>query len=389
MGSAMNRCRAGALAALFWLVATAAGAEVPGVTAERILFGQSAALGGPAAELGTEMRRGILAAFEEVNRAGGVRGHRLELRSYDDHYEPEQAVANTLKLINDDGVFALIGAVGTSTSAACEPIARAAGVPFIAPFTGAQFLRDPALTNVVNVRASYFEETEAMVERLIGDLGISRIAVLYQDDSYGRTGLAGVQRALERHGVELAGTGTYMRNTTAVKTALLALNRRDPQAIIVIGAYLPSAVFTQWAHKLGVKAVIFNISFVGSDALAKALGPSGDGVYITQVVPFPGGDALPLLAEYRKALVANDAAARPSFGSLEGYIAGRLTAEVLNRAGNDPTRESFLKALASTGAFDIGGFTLSYGPGDNQGSDKVFLTVIRNGDIVPVERLTP
>jgi branched-chain amino acid transport system substrate-binding protein len=389
MGSAMNKCRTGALAALLWLVATAAGAEVPGVTVERILFGQSAALGGPAAELGTEMRRGILAAFEEVNRTGGVRGRRLELRSYDDHYEPEQAVANTLKLINDDGVFALIGAVGTSTSAACEPIARAAGVPFIAPFTGAQFLRDPALTNVVNVRASYFEETEAMVERLIGDLGISRIAVLYQDDSYGRTGLAGVQRALERHGVELAGTGTYIRNTTAVKTALLALNRRDPQAIIVIGAYLPSAVFTQWARKLGVKAVIFNISFVGSDALAKALGPSGDGVYITQVVPFPGGDALPLLAEYRKALIANDAAARPSFGSLEGYIAGRLTAEVLNRAGDDPTRESFLEALASTGGFDIGGFTLSYGPGDNQGSDKVFLTVIRNGDIVPVERLAP
>lgn len=385
----MNKRRTVLLSVLLWLVATAAGAQVPGVTAERILFGQSAALGGPAAELGTEMRRGILAAFEEVNRAGGVGGRRLELRSYDDRYEPEQAIANTQKLIDGDGVFGLIGAVGTSTSAASEPIARAAGVPFIAPFTGAQFLRDPDLTNVVNVRASYFEETETMVERLIDDLGFSRIAVLYQDDSYGRTGLAGVERALDRHGVELAGTGTYMRNTTAVKTALLALNRLNPEAIIVIGAYLPSATFTQWAHKLGVKAVIFNISFVGSDALARALGPDGDGVYITQVVPFPGGDALPLLVEYRKALVANDAAARPSFGSLEGYIAGRLTAEVLRRSGDDVTRETFFKALATTGAFDIGGFVLSYGPGDNQGSDKVFLTVIRNGAIVPVERLTP
>ena len=344
----MDKRRTGALGALLWLVATAAGADAPGVTSERILFGQSAALSGPAADLGAEMRRGILAAFEETNRAGGVGGRRLELRAYDDRYEPEMAIANTLKLIDDDGVFALIGAVGTPTSTATEPIARAAGVPFIAPFTGAEFLRDPALTHVVNVRASYFEETETMVERLIDDLGITRIGVLYQDDSYGRTGLAGVQQALGRRGVELVGTGTYMRNTTAVKTALLGLNRQNPEAIIIIGAYLPSAVFTQWARKLGVDALMFNISFVGSDALATALGPAGEGVYITQVVPFPGGDAIPLLADYRRALVANDATARPSFGSLEGYIAGRLTADVLARAGDTPTRESFLSALTKT-----------------------------------------
>jgi branched-chain amino acid transport system substrate-binding protein len=389
VGGAMDKRRIGIIAVLLWLAATAAGAEVPGVTAERILFGQSAALGGPAANLGTEMRRGILAAFEEANRAGGVGGRRLELRAYDDRYEPELAVANTLKLIRDDGVFALIGAVGTPTSAASEPIARAAGVPFIAPFTGAEFLRDPALSHVVNVRASYFEETEAMVERLIEGLGVSRIGVLYQDDSYGRSGLAGVRQALERRGVELVGAGTYMRNTTAVKTALLGLNQKNPEAIIVIGAYLPSAVFTQWARKLGVKALIFNISFVGSDALAAALGPAGEGVYITQVVPFPGGDAIPLLAEYHKALVANDATARPSFGSLEGYIAGRLTAAVLARAGGSPTRESFLSALVNTGKFDIGGFPLTYGPGDNRGSNQVFLTLIRHGVVVPAERSEP
>jgi ABC-type branched-subunit amino acid transport system substrate-binding protein len=389
MGGSMDKCRTAALAALLWLAATAAGAQTPGVTTERILFGQSAALGGAAADLGTEMRRGILAAFEEVNRAGGIGGRRLELRAYDDRYEPVLSIANTIRLIEEDAVFALIGAVGTPTSAATEPIARAAKVPFIAPFTGAEFLRDPALTHVVNVRASYFQETEAMVERLIGDLGISRIAVLFQDDSYGRNGLAGVQQALDRRGISLVGTGTYMRNTTAVKTALLDLSRRNPQAIIVIGAYLPSAVFTQWARKLGLKATIFNVSFVGSDALAAALGEAGDGVYITQVVPFPESGALPLIAEYRKALVANDALAQPSFGSLEGYIAGRLAAEVLGRAGETPTRESFLSALASTGTFDIGGFMLSYGPDDNQGSDQVFLTVIRKGQVIPAERLTP
>src|SRR5690606_33417400 len=165
----------------------------------------------------------------------------------------------------------------------------------------------------------------------------------YQDDSYGRSGLAGVRRALDKRGLELAGTGTYQRNTTAVKTALLGLARRQPEAIIVVGAYLPSAMFTQWARKLGLDAVILNVSFVGSYALADALGPAGDGVYITQVVPFPEGDDLPLLAQYRQALVANDARANPSFGSLEGYIAGRLTAAVLARISGPPTREGFLQ----------------------------------------------
>ena len=384
----MNNYQKCVLAGMLWLVAGSVGAQSPGVTSERILFGQSAALGGPAAVLGTEMRTGIVAAFEEANRAGGIGGRRLELRSYDDRYEPELAVSNTLRLIDYDHVFALIGAVGTPTSAATEPLARAAGVPFIAPFTGAEFLRDPALTQVVNVRATYFEETEAIVARLNGDLGITRIAVLYQDDSYGRAGLAGVRRALDKRAIGMIGAGTYTRNTTAVKTALLGLRRLNPEAIIICGAYLPSAVFTQWAHKLGVEALMMNISFVGTDALVTALGPAGNGVYVTQVVPFPEGNTIPLLGQYRQALVASDATARPSFGSLEGYIAGRLTAAVLARAGNPPSRESFLAALVATGTFDIGGFRLKYGLGDNRGSDQVFLTVIRDGDVVPVERLT-
>ena len=131
------------------------------------------------------------------------------------------------------------------------------------------------------------------------------------------------------------------------------------------------------------------MSFVGSEALASTLGPNGDGVYITQVVPVPEGDEIPLLAEYRKALIANDSTARPSFGSLEGYIAGRLTAKILAEAGDDPTRESFLSALINTKSFDIGGFTLKYDKGDNRGSDQVFMTVIRQGNVVPADRLTP
>ena len=158
-------------AAGVWLLPAAAAEE--GVAADRILFGQSAALTGPAAELGLEMQRGILAAFGEANAAGGIAGRQIELITRDDRYEPEAAIANTEALIGEDRVFGLIGAVGTPTSAATEPIAQEAGVPFIAPFTGAEFLRDPSLTNVVNIRASYFEETEAIVDRLVADRGVT------------------------------------------------------------------------------------------------------------------------------------------------------------------------------------------------------------------------
>jgi branched-chain amino acid transport system substrate-binding protein len=371
---------------LFLSGGAALAGDLPGVTADRIVFGQSAALSGPASELGTEMRRGISAAFAEANRAGGVNGRRLDLVSYDDRYEPEAAVANTKRLIDRDGVFALIGEVGTPTSMAAAPIALAAGVPFIAPFTGAEFLREPQWRNVVNVRASYFEETEKIVDSLVGDRGIKRVAVLYQDDSYGRAGLVGVREALQRRHLRLAGTGTYARNTTAVKTALLTLRDAEPQAIVVIGAYGPSAVFTQWARKLGLDAAILNISFVGTDALAASLGPAGAGVFVTQVVPFPTGDSIPLLRQYRSALAVHDAAARPGFVSLEGYVAGRLTADVVSRVEGEPTREAFLRQLVETGSFDIGGFMLDYGPGSNRGSERVFLTEIQaDGSIVPVK----
>ncbi len=379
----------GALIALA-LPWTAAANAADGIGADVILFGQTAALTGPAAELGVEMRRGIAAAFAEANDAGGVAGRALHLVSRDDRYEPEAAVENTEALITEEQVFALIGSVGTPTSAAAEPIARAAGVPFIAPFTGAEFLRDASLGNIVNIRAGYFEETETIVEHLVDRAGLKRIAVLYQDDAYGRTGLQGVTRALAARNLKPTAAGTYLRNTTAVKSALLTLRAASPQAIVIIGAYEPSAVFTKWARKLGMDTLIVNISFVGANALADALGPAGGGVYVTQVVPFPDGDDMPLLAEYRAALAASEPDARPSFGSLEGYIAGRLTTEVLRSLGDTPSRAGFFEALNRIGDFDIGGFQLRYAPEDNRGSDQVFLTVIRDdGAIVPTEALAP
>ena len=347
----------------------------PGVFDDRILFGQSAAFSGPASELGLNMRLGIAAAFQEANEQGGVHGRRLELQWLDDAYEPEAAIANTRQLIEQDHVFALIGAVGTPTSRSAVPLAVEANTPYLAPFTGAAFLRGEDLHDVViNLRASYNQETEEMVARLTSDLGVRRIAVLYQDDSYGRAGYNGVRAALERRDMDLAAVGVYPRNTMAVKTALLDLREGQPEAVIMIGAYQPVAALVAWSRHLGFIPVFMTISFVGSNALAQELGPAGAGVFVTQVVPFPTDTSLPVVQAYHRALAAFDPDAEPGFVSLEGYLAGRLAILGLQGCGRELSRDCFLGSLR--GADEIDGFKLGYGDADNQGSDAVFLTVI-------------
>lgn len=375
--------------ALAWLPSAPTGAFAePGVFDDRIVFGQSAAFEGPAAALGLGMREGLLAAFNEANATGGVNGRRLELISYDDGYEPETAITNTKRLINEDGVFGLVGEVGTPTSKAVQPIATEAWVPFIGPFTGAAFLRDPSLGNVINIRGSYDQETEAWIERLTTDLGVTRIAILYQDDSFGRAGLSGVVKAMEKRGMKLAAEGTYERNTTAVKTALLEIRKADPEAVVMVGAYKPCAEFIKLARRLKLDAVFVNISFVGSNALAKELGEDGKGVVVTQVVPFPEDASLPLVAQYQEALKAANTDAEIGFVSLEGYMVGRLVVEALRKLEGPVTREKLLSTIKEAGTFDLGGITLSYGPNDNQGMDQVFLTVIQaNGSFKPTDRL--
>ena len=359
-----------------------------GISGDLILFGQSAAFSGPAKELGINMQLGILAAFDEANDDGGVHGRLLELQSLDDAYEPEDAIVMTRNLIEQQQVFALIGAVGTPTSRSATPIARDSGVPYIAPFTGAAFLRDNEWDNIINLRASYAQETEEMVARLTSDLGISRIGVLYQNDSFGRAGFRGAVQALERRGMEPTSIGIYPRNTTAVKTALLDLGQGDPEAVIMIGAYEPVARLISWARRTEMDPVFMTVSFVGSNALAQELGPDGAGVLVTQVVPFPEDDSLPIVHAYLDALANHDPEAEPGFVSLEGYLAGRLVITALQECGADVDRSCLLEQLIDRGDFDIDGFRLQFGDGDNQGSDEVFLTVIgSDGEYHPVETL--
>lgn len=377
------------IVAAAWLItALPVAAQEPGVSDERILFGQSAAFSGPAQELGISMRLGIQAAFHEVNRAGGIDGRRLELTSLDDAYEPEAAVANTLALIREQEVFALIGAVGTPTSRAAVPVAADASVPYIAPFTGAEFLRDAEWSNVINLRASYNQETEEMVARLTEDMGIKRIAVLFQDDSFGRAGYRGVRAALDRRKMTPVAIGLYPRNTLAIKMALLDINDGDPKAVILIGAYKPLATFISWARFSGLHAVFMNISFVGSNALANELGSAGAGVYVTQVVPFPNDRSRPIVRDYHRALSAYASGVVPGFISFEGYLAGRLAIAGLKKSGREITRSGFLDGFRQAGTIDIGGFRLRFGNRDNQGSDAVFLTVIgRDGQYRPIRSM--
>ena len=360
----------------------------PGVNSERILFGQSAAFNGPASELGKSMKAGILAAFKEVNDKGGVNGRRLELRSLDDAYEPEAAVTNTQQLI-DEGVFALIGAVGTPTSQSAVPVTEVNSVPYMAPMTGAEYLRNHARHTVINLRASYYQETEEMIERLTVDLGFDRIAIFYQDDSFGRAGLQGVLLALERRKLSPTGTGVFPRNTVAVKTALLDLRATNPQAVIIVGPYKPTATFIKWARRLGMDSIFMTLSFVGSNALARELGSQGTGVLVTQVVPFPTGNLVNASASYRDALKRYDPDLEPGFISFEGYLAGRLAIHVVQHCGQQVVRSCIDEVLRTGDSISLDGFMLQYGKDDNQGSDRVFLTAIApDGQYTPVETLT-
>jgi ABC-type branched-subunit amino acid transport system substrate-binding protein len=384
----MTPRRTTALVSAFLLVGfpLAVNAE-QGVSNDKIVFGQAAPLEGPAAQLGLDMQAGIRAAFEEANKAGGVKGRKLELISIDDGYEPNRSIEATKKLLDENKVFALIGPVGTPTSAATQPIALQANVPFIGPFTGAEFLRNPFQPNVVNVRGSYFQETEEMVERLTKDRGVTRISIFYQDDAFGRAGLAGVKKALEKRGMELASEGTFERNTVAVKGALLSIQKGKPEAVIMVGPYKPCAEFIKLARAVKLDAVMVNISFVGSNALAKEAGPAGAGVVVTQVVPFPGDTSIPLVGRYQAALKAVNPDAQPGFGTLEGYMTGRLVIAALEKLSGEPTRRALLDTIYSS-TFDLGGAKLVYGPNDNQGMDEVFLTVIQpDGTFKPATNL--
>jgi branched-chain amino acid transport system substrate-binding protein len=367
----MRRFAAAAVAAVAFAAAPSTLAQ--GVSDSQVVLGQSVALTGPAQQLGLDMQFGASLYFNQVNARGGVNGRKIVLKTLDDGYESARAAENTRKLINDEKVFALFGYVGTPTSQASLPIFTQAKVPFVGPFTGAELLRDPVNPYIFNVRASYYDETEAIVQHLTA-MSVDKIAVFYQNDAYGQAGLAGVERALKKRKLEIVAKGTVERNTVEVAKAVQTMRQAQPQAVVMISAYKSCAAFIKEMKKAGSNPTFWNVSFVGSKALAKELDKEGRGVQISQVVPFPWDSSVPVVKEYRRLL--DEVKGEPGFGTLEGYIAAKVMVEGLRRAGKNLTRDSFIKAMESIQDYDVGGFKVHYGPGLRYGSKFVDLTII-------------
>ena len=344
-----------------------------GVSADKIRLGQAAVFSGPAAQLGIQMRNGIKAYFDHVNDNGGVHGRKLELVSEDDFYEPARAPAATKKLIEEHKVFALLGYVGTPTGAVHLPVVNQAKVPLVGMFTGAEILRDPLNRYVFHVRASYYDETDKIVEQVVSTGG-RKISVFHQADSYGEAGRKGTELALAKRGMKIHSTGTVERNTVKVEEAVKTIHASQPDAVVMVGAYTACAEYIRQMKKAGSGAIFYNVSFVGSKALADALGKEGVGVAISQVVPFPWGRSVPVVKEYQE-LAKKAGYPDYNFSAMEGFLTAKVTVEALKRAGRDLTREKFVETMEKMDV-DLGGFYVNYSPKNHAGSKFVDLTII-------------
>lgn len=341
----------------------------------KIILGQSAPFTGPAAELGIQFHLGAKLWLDQVNAQGGVAGRTLEIKTLDDGYEPDRCAANTHKLIAED-VYALFGYIGTPTSLAALPLLTKAQVPFIAPFTGAMGLREPFNRQVFHLRASYDDET-ALIVRQLTNLGLKKIAVFHQNDAYGQAGLSGVTRALDKQGLKPVATATVERNSVDVAAAVKTINAAAPDAVVQISAYKASAAYVRAARKAGYGGTFYNVSFVGTQALADELGKDGAGVVVSQVMPSPYSPARPIAREFVEAVKkAGGNNAQVNFSSMEGYLAAKVLTEGLKRAGNRPGRDGLIQGLEAMGSQSLGGFQVEFSATDHVASSFVELSML-------------
>ena len=340
----------------------------------RIVIGQSAAFSGPAAQLGIQMNRGAKVYFDALNAAGGVNGQTVELRTLDDGYEPDRCKANTDKFIKE-GVFGLFGYVGTPTCLAALPLVNESRTVFFGPFTGAESLREPFSKNIFHIRASYYDETALIVKQLTS-LNLNKIAVFYQNDAYGKAGLEGVVRALKTSNLAPVATGTVERNTVNVAQAVKDIVAAQPESVVQIGAYKAAAAFIREARKAGYGGTFYNVSFVGTQALADELGKEARVIMISQVMPSPISTTSPIAREYIEAVGKAGGDAVPNYSSMEGYLAAKVFTEGVKRAGRAPTREAFITAMESIQGTSLGGFHVAFGARDHVASHFVELSML-------------
>jgi ABC-type branched-subunit amino acid transport system substrate-binding protein len=341
---------------------------------EKIILGQSAAFTGPAAQLGIQFHAGAKLYFDQLNAQGGVGGRGIEIRQLDDGYEPERCADNTRKLLDDD-VLALFGYIGTPTSVVALPLATKAKVPFIAPFTGAMALRTPLNRYAFHVRASYNDETGLMVRQL-HNVGITKIAVFYQNDAYGKAGLDGATLALNALNLKPVATATVERNSVDVAKAVDTINAAAPEAIIQISAYKSCAAYIRAARKAGYGGGFYNVSFVGTQALADELGKEGAGIVVSQVMPSPYSSTKPIAREFQEAVRKANGTVQANFSSMEGFVAAKVVTEGLRRGGVKSGREGLINGLESIGNLSMGGYNVNFSRSEHVASSFVELSML-------------
>ena len=355
-------------------------AAEPGITDNAITLGMTSPFSGPNGVYGTDMRQVIQTYFDQVNKAGGVNGRKINLVALDDGYETERAVANTKALIEDKNVFALLASYGSSpTTEAMNKVFGPAKVPLVGTISGAGSLREPIAQNpnsryMFNVRASYADETEAIVNQLVS-LGLKNIAVFYQNDGFGKSGLDGITVALKKHNLAPTVAATVERNSTEVAAAVEAIAKAKPQAVIMVTLYKPTAAFVKAMKKANQGPMFMTLSPVGTEQLVAELGADARGLGISQVMPYPWNDVVPMVRDYQK-LVGGKGGY--SYYGIEAYAMARVMVDALKRMGKDPSREKLMAALEST-SMDMGGLKVAYTATSRQGSRFVELTVIGPG----------
>ncbi len=364
-------------------LATSAVAQTPGVTDNSILIGSCSVLDGPARFLGTKTVQGATTYLHSINDEGGVFGRKVQLLAFDDGYDPEKAPA-CFKRMTKEGVFALGFFVGTPTAKVYVPMAQDEKIPVVGLFTGAQMLYEPLKHYIINVRASYYDETREQVDKL-WDVNVHKIGVIYQDDAFGKTVLDGVKLALEKHKSVPVGLGTFARNTVDVDAGVKEVMAARPQAVVVVGPYAPVAAIVKKAHAAGWRPHFVTVSFVGTEEFIKEAGPDAEGTIITQVVPPYDRTDYPTVALYRKYLAKYYPNEPPTFVSFEGFVDAMVVVEGLKRAGKEITREKFITAIESIHDMNVGlgpRLVLSYSATDHKGFDNVYPTVVKNGQPV-------
>lgn len=350
----------------------------PGITDTVITLGMSSPFSGPNGAYGLEMRQTIQAYFDQVNKVGGVNGRKLDLVAIDDGYETERSVANTKTLLNEKHAFALLAYYGSSpTTEAMNTVFGPAKVPLVGTISGAGSLRETISANpnsryMFNVRASYADETEAIVNQLVS-LGLKSIAVFYQNDGFGKSGLDGVTQALKKHNLTPSAVGTVERNAIDVTKAVESIGKVSPQAVIMVTLYKPTAAFVKAMKKSGQNPMLMTLSPVGTEQLVKELGADARGIGISQVVPYPWNDTVPVVRDYQKLLGGKSGF---SYYALEGFLMARVMVEGLKRAGRDLTRDKLISSLETINNNDFGGYRVSYSGSNRAGSRFVELTVV-------------